>query len=210
MIFAMNSRPGTDPVPVDRPETSPRPKQRRYGTIVRHLTEVPEAAVELAAKLDNDVLVHLASALYDETRRRAVEQGDQQAVIDAAFEQAFGRDGLGVLPYLEGPFIICPGAMVSKRRGSHTCRFVSVNDVWIWDAHELIHEEKRSNPGTHDGFRAVALLAPTEGLELDVVSGQQRQGQHQVDLVVSYVVRRGQLVEVSQRDVAAARAHANR
>ena len=56
----------------------------------------------------------------------------------------------------------------------------------------------------------MALLAPTEGLELDVVSGRQRQGQHQVDMVVSYVVRKGELLEVSQRDVAAARAHANR
>lgn len=185
-------------------------KARRYGTVVRHLTEIPEAAVELSRKLDDATLQHLAAALHDEVRRRAIEQGDTQAVIDSAFEEAFGRDGLGVLPYHEGPFIVCPGAMVSKRRGSHTCRFVSVDDVWIWDSHELIHEEKRSSPGPHDGFRAVALLAPTEGLEIDVVSGRQRQGQHQVDTVVSYVVRKGELTEVSQRDVAAARAHASR
>ena len=182
---------------------------RRYGTIVRHLTDDPDTAVELAQRLDDSVLVHLAAALGDETRRRAVEQGDQQAVIDQAFDHGFGRDGLGVLPYLEGPFIVCPGAMVSKRKGSHTCRFVSVNDVWIWDSYELIHEEKRSSPGVHDGFRAVALLTPTEGLELDVVSGRLRSGQHQVDLVVSYVVRKGELVEVSQRNVAATRSHAS-
>ncbi len=184
---------------------------RRYGTIVRHLTEDPETAVELSRKLNDEVLVHLAAALADESRRRAIEGGDQQAVIDAAFEEGFGRDGLGTLPYREGPYIVCPGAMVSKRRGgNHQCRFVSVDDVWIWDSHELIHEEKRSSPGNDEGFRAVALLAPTEGLALDVVSGKQRGGQHQVDLVVSYVVRKGELVEVSQRDVAAARSHAKR
>lgn len=182
---------------------------RRYGTIVRHLTQDPATAVELAERLDDDVLVHLAAALGDETRRRAVEQGDQQAVIDQAFEYAFGRDGMGVLPYLEGPFIVCPGAMVSKRKGNHTCRFVSVNDVWIWDSYELVHEEKRSSPGTDDGFRAVALLIPVEGMELDVVSGRLRQGQHQVDLVVSFVVRKGELIEVSQRNVAAIRSHAS-
>lgn len=182
---------------------------RRYGTIVRHLTEEPAAAVELAQRLDDQVLVHLAAALGDETRRRALEQGDQQAVIDQAFDHGFGRDGMGVLPYLEGPFIVCPGAMVSKRKGSHTCRFVSVNDAWIWDSYELIHEEKRSSPGTHDGFRAVALLSPVEGMELDVVSGRLRSGQHQVDLVVSFVVRKGDLVEVSQRNVAAIRSHAS-
>lgn len=180
---------------------------RRYGTIVRHLTEDPLTAVELAQKLPDDVLVHLAAALGDETRRRAVEQGDQQGIIDEAFEHGFGRDGMGVLPYIEGPFIVCPGAMVSKRKANHTCRFVSVNDVWIWDSYELIHEEKRSSPGTDDGFRAVALLTPVEGMELDVVSGRLRSGQHQVDLVVSFVVRKGDLIEVSQRNVAAMRSH---
>lgn len=183
--------------------------RKQYSTIVKHLTDDPRTAVELAQRLDDDVLVHLAAAISDETRRRAVEQGDQQSVIDEAFEHSFGRDGLGTLPYLEGPYIVCPGAMVSKRRGSHTCRFVSVNDVWIWDSHELLHEEKRSSPGVHDGFRAVALLSPVEGMELDVVSGRLRSGQHQVDLVVSFAVRKGELVEVSQRNVAAMRSHAS-
>jgi len=182
---------------------------RRYGTIARHLTEDPLVAVELAQRLDDDVLVHLAAALGDETRRRAVEQGDQQALIDDAFDHGFGRDGMGVLPYIEGPFIVCPGARVSKRKANHTCRFVSVNDVWIWDSYELVHEEKRSSPGTDDGFRAVALLTPVEGMELDVVSGRLRSGQHQVDLVVSFVVRKGDLIEVSQRNVAAMRSHTN-
>lgn len=182
---------------------------RRYGTIVRHLSDDPATAVELAQRLDDDVLNHLAAALADETRRRAVDSGDQQAVIDQGFELAFGRDGLGVLPYLEGPFIVCPGAMVSKRKGNHTCRFVSVNDTWIWDSFELLHEEKRSSPGPHDGFRAIALLIPTEGLQLDVVSGKMRSGQHSVDLVVSFEVRKGELIEVSQRNVAAARSHAS-
>gem|GEM_PF-294742 len=182
---------------------------RRYGTIVKHLTDDPATAVELAQRLDDDVMVHLAAALADETRRRAVDQGDQQSVIDQAFDHGFGRDGMGVLPYLEGPFIVCPGAMVSKRKGSHTCRFVSVDDVWIWDSHELIHEQKRSSPGAEDGFRAVALLAPVEGMQLDVVSGRLRSGQHQVDLVVSFVVRKGDLIEVSQRNVAVMRSHAS-
>jgi hypothetical protein len=185
--------------------------QCQYATIVRHLTDDPEAAVALAERLDGDVLTHLAAAIGDETRRRAIDLGDQAAVIAQAFDESFGRDGLGALPYIEGPFIVCPGAMVTKRRGAgHTCRFVSVNDVWIWDSHELLIEEKRSSPGTDEGFRAVALLAPVEGMELDVVSGRLRSGQHQVDLVVSYVVRKGELVEVGQRNVAAMRGHSRR
>ena len=180
---------------------------RRFATTVRHLTDDPEAAVELATRLDSSVLTHLAAAIGDETRRRAVDEGDPQAVIDEAFESAFGRDGLGSFPYLEGPFIVCPGAMVSKRRGSHSCRFVSVNDTWIWDSHELVVEDKRSSPGPHAGFRAVALISPVEGTELDVVSGRMRSGEHRVEHVVSYEVRSGDLVEVSQRTVSPSRRH---
>ena len=43
-----------------------------------------------------------------------------------------------------------------------------------------------------------------DGTELDVVTGKARSGQHSVDHVISYEIRRGELVEVSQRNVAAA------
>ena len=43
-----------------------------------------------------------------------------------------------------------------------------------------------------------------DGTGIDVVAGRARGGQHSVDHVVSFEVRRGRLVEVSQRTVAAA------
>ena len=174
---------------------------RRYATIVRHLSEEPEAAVELAAKLSDDVLTHLAAALRDETRRRAIDSGDHDALIEEAFESGFGRDGLGTGPWISGAVIVCPGSIVAKSRTNHRCRFVSVDDVWIWDSIDLIEEQKRSHPGRDDGFKAVALLPINEGMSLDLVTGRARGGQHSVDRVVSYEVRRGELVEVSQRKV---------
>ncbi len=174
---------------------------RRYGTIVRHLTEDPETAVELAQKLPDEVLAHVAAAIRDETRRRAVDSGDRAAVVADAFEQGFGRDGLGTSPWISGSMVVCPGSIVAKNRANHRCRFVSVDDVWIWDSVELIEEEKRSHPGADHGFKAVALLSVIEGLALDVVTGRARSGQHSVEHVVSFEIRKGALVEVSQRDV---------
>ncbi len=175
--------------------------RRQYSTIIQHLTNDPDTAVELVGRLDDDVLSHVGAAVNGEIRRRAIAAGDQQAIIDDAFQSAFGRDGLGSMPWKQGRLLVCPGAIVSKSRSSHTCRFVSVNDVWIWDSHELIIEEKQSNPGPHDGFRAVGLLPLVEGLSLDVVSGRLRGGQHQVTHVTSFQVRNGELIEVSQRSV---------
>ncbi|MEM9463744.1 MAG: hypothetical protein AAGA90_00130 [Actinomycetota bacterium] len=165
------------------------------------------AAPDLASALPDDTLRHLAAAIRDEVRDRARRSGDHDAIIDEAFEQAFGRDGLGSGPWVSGDVIVCPGSIVAKNRSSHRCRFVSVDDVWIWDSHELIREEKQSHPGRDEGFKAVALLPVIEGMELDVVTGRARAGQHSVERVVSYEIRRGELVEVSQRTVNARDMH---
>jgi hypothetical protein len=173
------------------------------GSAAQRLSEDIEAAPQLAAVLPDDALRHLAAAIRDEIRDRARDAGDHDAIIEEAFEQAFGRDGLGSGPWISGDVIVCPGSIVAKNRSSHRCRFVSVDDVWIWDSHELIREEKQSHPGRDEGFKAVALLPVIEGMELDLVTGRARAGQHSVERVVSYEVRRGALVEVSQRTVSA-------
>ena len=149
---------------------------RRYGTIVRHLREDPDTAGELAAKLPDEQLIELAAALRDEMQKRARESGDSDAVIEAAFESGFARDGLGVLPWIEPPFLVCPGGLVGKNRGNHKCQFVSADESWVWESSDLVREDKRSLPGKDEGFRAIALLPVVEGMQLDVVRARMKQG----------------------------------
>lgn len=174
---------------------------RRYRTIVGHLTDTPAAAVELVERLDDATLAHLGAAVADEVRRRARAAGDLDAVIGAAFEQGFDHAGLAHDPWIEGPLLVCPGGLVGRSQAAHRCRFVSVDGVWVWESSDLVREDKRSHPGEALGFRAVAVVAPREGLELDVVSARLRRGRHGVERVVSYLVRRGELVEVAAREV---------
>lgn len=162
-----------------------------------------DAVTALIRDLPDDDLHHVAELVRQVQVERAIGNGDHDAIIAAAFEAGFGRDGLGVLPWVEGSVIVCPGGTVAKSKTSHKCRFVSVDDCWIWESGYLLREDKRSSPGTDEGFRAVALLPLVDGLGLDVVTGKARSGQHSVDHVVSYEVRGGQLVEVSQRNVSA-------
>lgn len=151
-------------------------------------------------------LHHVAESVRQVQMERAIEAGDLDAVIARAFEVGFGRDGLGVQPWVEevgvdGAIVVCPGSLVSKSRTSHRCRFISVDDVWVWDSGLLMREDKRSSPGVEDGFRAIAIIPAVDGTELDVVSGRARTGGHSVEHVISYEIRGGELVEVSQRDV---------
>ncbi|MCC7065162.1 MAG: hypothetical protein IT456_20305 [Planctomycetes bacterium] len=176
---------------------------RQYSTIARLLREDPNASSELVAKLTDDSLLELAAAIREESTRRARACGDQDAILEAAFERGFARDGLGVLPWIETPFVICPGGLVAKNRANHRCQFVSADDTWVWESAALIREDKRSLAGTDEGFRAIALLPITEGMALDVVRARMRQGQHAVERVTSLVVRKGRLIEVERREVSA-------
>jgi hypothetical protein len=160
-----------------------------------------DLSMEQIRELSTDDLHQLAEAVRQVQIERAITSGDHEAIIARAFETGFGRDGLGVLPWVEAEVVVCPGAIITKSRSSHRCRFISVDDVWVWDCGLLLREEKRSSPGTTDGFRAVALIPIVDGTELDVVSGRARTGSHAVEHVVSFDVRAGELVEVSQRDV---------
>ncbi|MGI9611860.1 MAG: hypothetical protein ACR2QO_03045 [Acidimicrobiales bacterium] len=180
------------------------PSTRRVNAAAKLLNGHPDDCVRVLERLDGAELSNVAEVVRQIQRERAVARGDLDAIILAAFESGFGSDGLGLLPWVEGDVIVCPGGLISKSRTSHRCRFVSVDDTWIWESTELIREDKRSTPGADDGFRAVGVLPLLDGLALDVVSGKARQGQHSVDRVVSYEVRCGELVEVSQRTVAPA------
>lgn len=168
---------------------------------LQRLTDELEAAVELAAALPDDTLTHLAAAIRDEIRRRAREGGNHDAIIEEAFQQAFGRDSLGAAPWVEGDVIVCPGATIAKSRTSHRSRFISVDETWVWDSIDLIVEEKKSHPGKDEGFKAVALVPVIEGMALDLVTIKGRNGVLNAERVVSYEVQRGELIEVSARTI---------
>ena len=183
---------------------SPPASRPRYSGPPDGARSDPETVLQHVRDLPDDELHNLAEVVRQVQIERAIDNGDHDAIVAAAFEVGFGRDGLGVLPWVEGSVVICPGGLVSKSKTSHRCRFVSVDDVWVWDSGLLLREDKRSAPGVEEGFRAIALVPLVDGTEIDVVTGKARSGQHSVDHVISYEIRNGELIEVSQRNVAAA------
>ena len=183
----------------EQPEVS----TRRINAASKLLID-PNSAERVLAKLGEPDLANVIELSMQLQSQRAVARGDLDEIIAAGFEENFGGDGLGSDPYLLGNVVVCPGALIWTSKTSHTCRFVSVNNTWVWDCMELIREDKRSSPGTRDGFRAVAIIPAATGTKLDVVSGKARSGGHSVTRVVSYKVDRDGLTQVSQRNVAPA------
>ncbi|MFW2384100.1 MAG: hypothetical protein ACN4GZ_20270 [Acidimicrobiales bacterium] len=176
---------------------------RRINAAAKLLVD-PFSSQRVLSKLDESELANVIELARQLQSERAIARGDLDEIVAAGFEQSFGGDGLGADPYLVGNLVVCPGGLSWTSKTSHTCRFVSVNETWVWDSIELIREDKRSTPGSRDGFRAIALIPAATGTTLDVVSGKARAGGHQVTRVVSYRVDRTGLTQVSQRNVKAA------
>jgi len=167
----------------------------------------PADLIDSLRDMTSDDLHQVAEAVRRVQIERALDHGDHEAIIAEGFDVGFAGDGLGASPWVHADVIVCPGSLVSTSRSSHRCRFVSVDDVWVWESGLLLREDKRPSPGAKEGFRAIALLPVIDGTALDVVTGRARSTGHSVDRVVSYEVRGGELVEVGQRNVAARKAH---
>ncbi len=80
--------------------------------------EGPETVVESLRALPSQELHHLAAAVRQVQLEPALADDDPDAIIAQAFEAGFARDGLGVLPWVHGDLLVCPGGMVSTSRAS--------------------------------------------------------------------------------------------
>jgi hypothetical protein len=103
-----------------------RPRSQRPE---RAIDTDPELVLAQVRGLPDDELHNLAEVVRQVQIERAIGNGDHDAIIAAAFDTGFGRDGLGVLPWVEGNVVVCPGGIISKSKSSHRCRFISVDDV---------------------------------------------------------------------------------
>ena len=86
-----------------------------------------DAVAALIRDMSDRELHDAAEVIRQVQIERAIGSGDHDAIIESAFDTGFGRDGLGVQPWVEGSVIVCPGGLVSKSKASHRCRFVSVD-----------------------------------------------------------------------------------
>lgn len=155
---------------------------------------------ELLTAASYDQLSHTAAALLAELHRRAVEDNDISAVMEEAFLEGFGSPGEANLPWIHQGLLICPGYIRHKSAQSHECSFANINNKWAWEADELIADTMRQLPGARVVRHSISILAPVEGMEIDVVESAARGGTKcQMRKVTSYQVRSGKLEQVTSR-----------
>ena len=156
------------------------------------------------AGLSDEQLRALASDIGLEQHLRALDQADPDALVELGFAEGFPRGNVRD-PWIEGQVLICPGQLTPKSKQSHDCTFVSVKQPfddtsrWVWEASDLVGDGVRFLPGSQAVQRSISLLAAIEGLCIDVVVSQARQGRHTMKQARSYTITDGKLVHVSTR-----------
>lgn len=141
-------------------------------------------------------VISLANAVAQE---RAVDDADIDALTEHGFTEGFTAAGVARDPWIRSGLLVCAGSRQDRSGTSHDCTFVAVGDSWVWECGDLVNDEVRRIAGPRQSLRTVSIVAPVEGMELDVVVSRMRQGMHQMREVRSYVIRGGALELVTTR-----------
>lgn len=159
-------------------------------------------------EMSDSVLQEHIRAALDEQRRRAAERGDFAAICEAGFADGFDSKGHAKTPIVRDGLLICYGSVVEKSTMSHDCSFVHIDENWVWEHPETMHDEVRKRPDRgREHQRSVSILPALEGLEFDLISCKMRNNVHQMQNVRSYRILSGSLELVQTRSIKTERYH---
>lgn len=156
---------------------------------------------------DAELQQHIRAAL-DEQRRRAGEQGDFAALCETGFTEGFDSRGVARTPIVHMGLLICYGSVLGKSTMSHDCTFVHIDEHWVWEHPETLHDEVRKRPDRgREHQRSVSILPALEGLEFDLITCKMRNSVHQMQQVRSYRIFSGAIELVQTRNIKTDRYH---
>ena len=170
------------------------------------LTLDGDAGIDVATLTDEQLAVLAADIAYEQ-QVRALAGRDLTAITSVSFDAAFAGKR-ATFPWIDGGLLVCPGQILGKSKQSHDCTFVTVKPPgdtsrWVWESESCVSDEIRKLPSQQRHQQSISLVAAVDGLEVDVVTMQLRQGKHKLVGVVSFEVRAGALVSVATRSKAA-------
>jgi hypothetical protein len=104
--------------------------------------------------------------------------------------------------------LICYGSILEKSTMSHDCTFVHIDEHWVWEHPETLHDEVRKRPDRgREHQRSVSILPALEGLEFDLITCKMRNSVHQMQQVRSYRILSGSIELVQTRSIKTDRYH---
>lgn len=171
-------------------------------TMMRVNPEPPLLSDAALREATESQIVDAIADLQAEQQRRALENGDPEAIAEEAFAGAgFDMRSHPVTPYLTQGMLVCPGMKTERSRTSHDCIFVSVDDRWSWEHPDAMFDDVRQQPGTKIVRRAVTVLPAFEGMTFDVVTSKASNGPCKMRSVRSFEISGGVVRPTATRNV---------
>ena len=148
--------------------------------------------------LKDEELFDIQNSISEIIKKRNLEKGDTDEVIDSAFNVGFPKlDGVGLNPWVEGSLVVCPGARIDKSQTRHICKFVVVDEDWSWESQHMISDViRRDQSSKRFKQQSITLISPFEGMSVQVISQKSQNGKHLVDNVESFIFTNGGLDKV--------------
>jgi hypothetical protein len=149
--------------------------------------------------LNDRELGDLIALAQDEQRRRSIESGDTDALIEVGFAEGFSPRGESKDPWLVNGLLICPGYRKQSGGLSYRASFVSIDGVWVWQHDAAVADVVRSPSGRQHEVSTVTVIAASEGLEYDVVRIKSKSGGRDMSGTRSYRITGGKTEVISTR-----------
>lgn len=158
--------------------------------------------------MGDDELQNRIREALDEQRRRAGERGDFPALCETGFAEGFDSRGLARIPVIHKGLLICYGSIIKKSTKSHDCTFVHIDEHWVWEHPETLHDDIRKRPERgREHQRSVSILPALEGLNFDLITCEMRNNMHKMQQIRSYRILSGAIELVQGRSIKTDRYH---
>ena len=170
--------------------------------IVTSSVTLPDEESDLAGwveSLDDTALATVLRVARAVSSQRTIDAGDTDALVELGFAEGFTRDGVARDPWIVSGLVVCPGSHQDRSATSHDCTFVAIDDDWVWDSPGAVADSVRRISGPRQSMRTVSVVAPADGMGIDLVTSRMRTGVHQMRSVRSFTFEAGELTLVATR-----------
>lgn len=159
-----------------------------------------KALGETLEELRDEELSRVIRLALEIQRVRMVDRSDPEALVELGFKNGFDSTGRALSPWMHDGVLICAGSVVEKSGTKHSCGFVKIDDVWVWESANLVIDEiRRVEIGGKANMRSVSIVGVSEGTRVDFIESNKNAGVHKMRRAKSYDVLEGQLSLVNTR-----------
>lgn len=144
-----------------------------------------------------DELNRAQMVLSEELKERA---GAQLAgSLSNEFEVAYNNE-LCADPEIKNGLLYAYGAKKKLSATNHICKFVSINDKWVWESTSLVESQNKYSDSDHK-LLTLAVVTFQEGDRVDIVESKANIMGHKAKKIASYTISNNKLSKVKNRDI---------